>query len=42
MSVSTTHAPGELEPALQQFVEATANPPFLYELTPAEARAVAK
>lgn len=29
-----------LEPASQAFVEATAKPPFLYELTPAEARAV--
>src|SRR3982751_449476 len=29
-----------LEPAAQQFVEATAKPPFLYELTPTEARAV--
>jgi acetyl esterase/lipase len=29
-----------LEPASQAFVEATARPPFLYELTPAEARAV--
>ena len=29
-----------LEPAAQAFVEATANPPFLYELTPAEARKV--
>lgn len=29
-----------LEPASQQFVEATAEPPFLYELSPAEARKV--
>ena len=29
-----------LEPASQRFVEATAAPPFLYELTPAEARKV--
>ena len=29
-----------LEPASQAFVEATARPPFLYELSPAEARAV--
>ncbi len=36
----TTHAPVVLEPASQAFVEATAEPPFLYELTPAEARAV--
>ena len=29
-----------LEPASQAFVEATSKPPFLYELTPAEARKV--
>ena len=29
-----------LEPASQEFVEATSTPPFLYELTPAEARKV--
>ena len=40
MSVATTHAPVVLEPASQEFVEATAKPPFLYELTPAEARKV--
>jgi acetyl esterase/lipase len=40
MSVYTTLAPVVLEPASQAFVEATANPPFLYELTPIEARAV--
>jgi acetyl esterase len=40
MSVMTTHAPVVLEPASQAFVEATANPPFLYELTPDEARKV--
>ena len=34
MSVATTHAPVVLEPASQEFVEATAKPPFLYELTP--------
>ena len=39
MSV-TTHAPVVLEPESQAFVEATAKPPFLYELTPAEARKV--
>ena len=39
MSV-TTHAPVVLEPESQAFVEATAEPPFLYELTPAEARKV--
>ena len=40
MSVTQTHNPVVLESASQAFVEATANPPFLYELTPAEARAV--
>jgi acetyl esterase/lipase len=40
MSVSTTHTPVVLEPASQEFVEATAKPPFIYELTPAEARKV--
>src|SRR4051794_2552686 len=40
MSVDTTLTPVVLEPASQAFVEATAEPPFLYELTPAEARAV--
>jgi len=29
-----------LEPASQAFVEATSTPPFIYELTPAEARKV--
>jgi hypothetical protein len=33
-------APVVLEQASQEFVEATANPPFFYELTPPEARAV--
>jgi acetyl esterase len=37
---TTTHAPVVLEPESQAFVEATAAPPFLYELTPAEARKV--
>jgi acetyl esterase len=36
----TTHAPVVLEPESQAFVEATSTPPFLYELTPAEARKV--
>jgi acetyl esterase len=36
----TTHAPVVLEPASQAFVEATGAPPFLYELTPADARKV--
>jgi acetyl esterase len=40
MSVTTTYTPVVLEPASQSFVEATAAPPFLYELTPAEARKV--
>jgi acetyl esterase len=40
MSVLNTHAPVVLEQASQAFVEATAKPPFLYELTPAKARAV--
>jgi acetyl esterase/lipase len=40
MSVTPTHAPIVLEPASQAFVEATANPPYLYELTPDEARKV--
>jgi acetyl esterase len=40
MSATTTHTPVVLEPASQAFVEATANPPFLYELTPDEARKV--
>jgi hypothetical protein len=40
MSVTTTYTSVVLEPASQEFVEATANPPFLYELSPAEARAV--
>jgi acetyl esterase len=40
MSVHNTLARVVLEPASQAFVEATAEPPFLYELTPAEARAV--
>jgi acetyl esterase len=36
----TTHAPVVLEQASQEFVEATAKPPYLYELTPAGARKV--
>lgn len=35
-----THSPVVLEPASQAFVEATANPPFIHELTPIEARKV--
>lgn len=40
MSTTTTQVPIVLEPASQEFVEAASNPPFLYELTPTEARAV--
>jgi acetyl esterase/lipase len=40
MSTTKTQSPVVLEPASQAFVEATATPPFLYELTPAEARKV--
>jgi acetyl esterase len=40
MSQTMTRSPIVLEPASQEFVEATSKPPFLYELTPAEARKV--
>ena len=40
MSVITASTRVVLEPASQAFAEATAKPPFLYELTPAQARAV--
>jgi acetyl esterase/lipase len=40
MSTTITRSPIVLEPASQAFVEATSKPPFLYELTPAEARKV--
>jgi len=40
MSATATRAPVVLEPASQAFVEANAKPPFLYQLTPAEARKV--
>jgi acetyl esterase/lipase len=40
MSITQAGAAVVLEPASQAFVEATAIPPFLYELSPAEARAV--
>jgi acetyl esterase/lipase len=40
MSVITASTPVVLEAASQAFVEATAKPPFLYELTPIQARAV--
>ena len=39
MSLTNTHNPVVLEPASQAVVEATAKPPFLYELSPADARA---
>jgi len=39
MAISTKHRV-VLEPAAQAFVEATSKPPFLYELTPDEARKV--
>jgi hypothetical protein len=40
MTVISTRAPVVLEPASQAFVEANSTPPFLYQLTPAEARKV--
>jgi acetyl esterase/lipase len=40
MSPTKTQSPVVLEPASQAFVEATAAPPFLCELTPAQARKV--
>jgi acetyl esterase len=40
MSLTNTQNIVVLEPASQALVEATAGPPFLYELSPAEARAV--
>jgi acetyl esterase/lipase len=40
MSVTKTLSPVVLERASQEFVDATATPPFLDELTPAEARKV--
>ena len=39
-SETITSSPVVLESASQEFVEATSKPPFLYELTPAEARKV--
>src|SRR5215510_8842632 len=38
--VATTTQPVVLEPASQEFVDATSTPPFIYELTPDEARKV--
>src|ERR687886_370627 len=40
MAIDSTLAPVVLEPASQAFVEATAKPPFLYELGPDGARKV--
>jgi acetyl esterase len=40
MSETITRSRVVLEPASQEFVEATSKPPFLYELTPNEARKV--
>jgi acetyl esterase len=40
MAIDTTLGHVVLEPASQAFVEATATPPFLYEMTPGEARKV--
>jgi acetyl esterase len=40
MSQTITRSRPVLEPASQEFVEATSKPPFLYDLTPAEARKV--
>src|SRR3954464_10691923 len=40
MSATTTRNPVVPEPASQELVEATVGPPFLHELSPAEARAV--
>ena len=40
MSATRSHTPLVLEPAARELAEATANPPFLYELTPTDARAV--
>jgi acetyl esterase len=37
---SPTYTPVVLEPAAQAFADATANPPYLYDLTPAEGRKV--
>ena len=39
MSATKTHNPVVIEPASQALAEATAGPPFLYELSPTEARA---
>jgi len=38
VSAVTTVAPVVLEPAAQEFADATANPPYLYDLSPVEGR----
>jgi acetyl esterase len=40
MAITTITRPVVLEAASQEFVDATSTPPFIYELTPAEARKV--
>ena len=40
ITTTTTTRPVVLEAASQEFVDATSTPPFIYELTPAEARKV--
>jgi acetyl esterase len=40
MAITTSTRPVVLEAASQEFVDATSTPPFIYELTPAEARKV--
>ena len=40
VAITTITRPVVLEQASQQFVDATSTPPFIYELTPAEARKV--
>jgi hypothetical protein len=40
VSVIRTHPPVVLERASRDFADATSTPPFLYQLTPAEARKV--
>ncbi len=40
MATTSATTPVVLEPAAQAFAEATANPPYLYELHPAEGRKV--
>jgi hypothetical protein len=42
MSNTKSQPPVVLERVSQEFVEATATPPFIYELSPADARKVAR